>query len=136
MRVVIDTNVVVSALLFGGELEPFVCLWKKRKIIPIASKEIIGEYLRVLAYPRFDLTPKEVEFLLLQEIDPFFEIIQVNFDKKIVTSDPSDDKFICCAVAGKTEFIISGDQHLLNLGQYGKIEIIKARAFLNKFQTP
>ncbi len=132
MRVVIDTNVVVSALLFGRELEPIVDLWKSRKIIPVASKEIIDEYLRVLTYPRFKLTPKEIEFLLFQEIVPFFDVIGVKSGKTIVKSDPSDDKFIYCAVAGNAECIISGDQHLINLGQYGKTKIITAKQFLSK----
>ncbi len=136
MRVVIDTNVVVSALLFGRELEPIVDLWKSRKIIPVASKEIIDEYLRVLTYPRFKLTPKEIEFLLFQEIVPFFDVIGVKSGKTIVKSDPSDDKFIYCAVAGNAECIISGDQHLINLGKYGKTKIITAKRFLSKIQTP
>ncbi|HEA65623.1 hypothetical protein LCGC14_2548750 [marine sediment metagenome] len=134
MRVVIDTNVVISALLFGGDLEYIINLWKSRKIIPDATKEIIDEYLRVLAYPKFKLIPKEIEFLLYREIVPFFEIVEVKSDKKIVKSDPSDDKFIHCAEAGKAEFIISGDQHLINLGQYGKIAIFKAKEFLVKFK--
>lgn len=136
MRVVIDTNVVVSALLFGGELEPLIGLWKRRKIIPVASKEIIDEYFRVFTYPRFDLIPKAIEFLLFQEIIPFFDIIEVKPGKTIVKDDPSDDKFIYCAEAADAEFIISGDQHLLKLGRYGKTKIITAKRFLSKIQTP
>jgi len=136
MRVVINTNIVISALLFGRELEPIVDLWKRRKIIPFASKEIIDEYLRVLTYPRFKLVPKEIEFLLFQEIVPFFDIIQVDSGKTIVKSDPSDDKFIYCAEAAGADFIISGDQHLLKLRQYGKTKIITAKQFLSKIQTP
>jgi len=136
MRVVIDTNVVMSALLFGGDLEHILNLWKSGKIIPVATKAIIDEYLRVLAYPKFKLTSKEIEFLLFQEIVPFFDIIGVKSGKTIVKSDPSDDKFIHCAVAGNAECIISGDQHLLSLGKYGKTKIITAKQFLSKIQTP
>ena len=93
-------------------------------------KEIIDEYLRVLTYPRFKLTTKEIEFLLFQEIVPFFDIILIKSGKTIVKSDPSDDKFIYCAEAAVAEFIISGDQHLLKLRQYGKTKIITAKAFL------
>jgi len=134
MRVVIDTNVVISALLFGGDLEHILNLWKSRKIIPVATKEIIDEYLHVLAYPKFKLTSKEIEFLLYREIVPFFEIVQAKSDRKFVKSDPSDDKFIHCATAGKAEIIITGDQHLINLGHYGKIAIFKAKEFLVKFE--
>jgi putative PIN family toxin of toxin-antitoxin system len=56
-RVVIDTNVVISALLFGGEPGELIPLWKSGRIKPLASKEMVDEYLRVLTYPKFGLTP-------------------------------------------------------------------------------
>ena len=62
IRVVLDTNIVVSALLFGGQLERLIELWKEGKILPLCSKEIIDEYLKVLSYPKFQLT--EEEFLI------------------------------------------------------------------------
>ena len=55
MKVVIDTNVLVSALLFGGIPGRFVALWKNNHVAPLVSAEIMAEYLRVLAYPKFRL---------------------------------------------------------------------------------
>lgn len=114
-RIVIDTNVLISSLLFGGSPGELITLWKKGKILPICSKEIIDEYIKVLAYPKFDLTEKEIDFLLTHEILPFFEVTETKPGKSFVKTDPSDDKFIWCAIAGKAKVIISGDEHLLQV---------------------
>ena len=94
IRVILDTNVVVSALLFGGQPERLLDLWKKGKILPLCSKEIIDEYLKVLSYPKFQLTEEEVSYLLTQEILPWFEVVEVPEGKPYVEADPEDDKFI------------------------------------------
>ena len=114
-RVVIDTNVLVSALLFGGVPGQLIAQWKEYHIQPLSSKEIMEEYLRVLAYPKFCLTEEEIEYLLSQEIVPYFEVITVKSGQPFVFEDPSDDKFIWCALAGDAEAIISSDRHLLRL---------------------
>jgi len=130
--VVIDTNVVVSALLFGGVPGEIVNLWKTGIIQPKASKEIVDEYIRVLAYPKFDLTEEEINFLLYHEILVYFDVVTVKTRQKIVKDDPSDDKFIRCAQAAKARTIISEDQHLLKLKSYGKIDIITPAQFLKE----
>ena len=127
---VIDTNVVVSALLFGGAPGELIPLWKEGSIQPKASKEIIEEYIRVLAYPKFNLSEGEINFLLYHEILPYFEVVRVSGGRVIIKDDPSDDKFIRCAKAGKASIIISGDQHLLSLKSYGKIKILTPTQFL------
>ncbi|MGW8303206.1 MAG: putative toxin-antitoxin system toxin component, PIN family [Desulfobacterales bacterium] len=124
VKVVVDTNVLVSALLFGGIPAQLIPLWQRGKIKPLASKEIIDEYLRVFTYPKFKLTEEDVNFLLYHEILPHFEVIDVESGPRIIKRDPEDDKFIRCALAGKAKFIISGDQHLLALKSYQKIKIL------------
>ena len=131
-RVVIDTNVVISALLFGGEPGQLIPLWKSGRIKPLASKEMVDEYLRVLTYPKFGLTPEEINFLLYQEIVPYFEIVKAKAGRVIVGDDPSDDKFIRCAEAGRAKTIISGDQHLLRLKSFGAISILTPVQFLKE----
>jgi hypothetical protein len=129
-RVVIDTNVVISAFLFEGGPGELVPLWKSGRINPLASRGIIDEYLRVLTYPKFRLTPEEIDFILYQEILPHFEIVRAKPGPVIVRDDPSDDKFIRCAKAGKAKRIISGDRHLLRLKQYQTIKILTPAQFL------
>ncbi len=135
-RVIIDTNVVISGLLFGGTPGEVVTLWQSGKILPIASQQIIQEYLSVLAYPKFDLTEREISFLMYHEILPHFEIIKVIPRRvSIVQNDPSDDKFIFCALPAKAHTIISGDRNLLALGPYQGIEILSPSNFLAKYRS-
>jgi uncharacterized protein len=114
-KIVIDTNVLVSGLLFSGLPGEIVSLWKNGTIRPLCSKEIVDEYLRVLAYPKFKLSESEIDFILTNEILPYFDVINVKPGKSFVTADPEDDKFIWCALAGSAKAIVSGDEHLLKL---------------------
>ena len=131
IRTVIDTNVIVSAILFGGIPGELISLWKSGHIQPLASKDIIDEYIKVLTYPKFDLSEKEINYILYNEILPFFEVVAPKPGQSIIQEDPSDDKFLHCAKAGKASVIISGDQHLLSLKSYGKIKIITPSQFLD-----
>ena len=130
LKVVIDTNVLISGLLFGGTPGKLIPLWQKRAIQPIASKEIIDEYLRVLTYPKFHLDEAEINFILYQEILPYFEIIETPSQETVIAKDPADDKFIHCARAGKAKYLISGDNHLLALMIHKNIQILAAAKFL------
>ena len=130
LKVVVDTNVVVSAMLFGGTPGKLIDLWQTGTIKPLASKQIIDEYLRVLTYPKFKLSEEEINFLLYQEILPYFDVIDAHPVPRIIKKDPEDDKFIRCALAGNVKFIIPGDQHLLALRSYKKIKIVSPADFL------
>lgn len=129
-RVVIDTNVMISALLFDGEPGQLIPLWKDKRIQPLISQEILDEYLRVLVYPKFGLSGDEVGYILYREILPYFETVTTKRGSLIVAEDPSDDKFIHCAQSGIARVIISGDQHLLRLRSYRKIRIVTPAQFL------
>jgi len=129
-KVVVDTNVVVSALLFGGHPGRLLELWQMGAIKPMASKQIIDEYLRVLTYPKFNLSEEEINFLLYQQILPYFDVIDVHPGPGMIKEDPGDDKFIWCALAGNAKFIISGDRHLLALKFYRKIKILSPADFI------
>jgi putative PIN family toxin of toxin-antitoxin system len=135
--VVIDTNVMVSALLFGRKPGELIQLWKTVRIQPLISKEITEEYLRVLAYPKFDLSEKEIEFLFNHEILPYFKAVQIKPGRWTTTikDDPSDDMFIRCAVSGMGNVIISGDRHLLDLKSYDQIRILSVSLFLKEFAS-
>jgi len=133
-RVVLDSNVVVSPLLFSGISAKLIPLWKGRRIHPLCSKEIIDEYIQVLAYPKFRLVESEIEFLISQEIVRWFEIVTVLPGKPFVIADPSDDKFVWCALEGRADLIISGDEHLLNLAA-SPIPVLTPSLFLREHQT-
>lgn len=130
--VVIDTNVIVSALLFGGKPGELIRFWKTDQIQPLIFKEITEEYLRVLAYPKFNLSEKEIGFLFNHEILPYFKAVRIKPGrwKTAIEDDPSDDMFIRCAVSGMCKIIISGDRHLLDLKTYDKIKTLSVSKFL------
>jgi putative PIN family toxin of toxin-antitoxin system len=132
-RVVIDTNVLVSALLFGGTPGKLIPLWKNGIIEPVASKAIFAEYLRVLAYPRFDLSEQEIDYLLSAEILPWVDIVEVPPGEPVVPDDPADDKFVWCALAAGADAIISGDEHLLEL-DLPQLPILTPGQFLKRLK--
>ncbi len=132
--VVVDTNVMVSALLFGGTPGRLIDLWKERCIQLFVCKEIIDEIMRVLAYPRFQLTEKEIDYLLYVEILPYSEIVDIPSGPVIISQDPSDDKFIRCAKVAEAKVIVSGDRHLLSLKEHEGIEILTPARFLSNLQ--
>jgi len=133
VRVVLDTNTIVSALLFAGVSSKLVPLWQNRRIIALVSRSILEEYLRVLSYPKFKLSEAEIKDLLQEEVLPFVDVVAPSRRLRVVKRDPSDDQFIECAVAGKARVIISGDKDLLSLGTYRKILIQTPAQFLAGF---
>lgn len=131
LKVVLDTNVLVSALLFTGPVNRLVSLWQEGRFVPLVSKDILVEYLRVLAYPRFELTAEEIRFLIEEVVLPFAVTVKTSPGRAIVRRDPADDKFLHAAAAGRARFIVSGDRHLLATGAYRGARIVTAREFLS-----
>ena len=133
IRVVLDTNVLISALLFKRELSRIVGLWQKGKIVPVISKETFGELRTVLDYPKFSLSRAEMESLIEHEILPFFEVANVSKHVKGACRDPGDDKFISCALSANADYIVTGDKDLSDLRKYQSIKIIHASDFMKMF---
>ncbi len=132
--VVIDTNVFLSALLFGGTPGKLISLWKSGKIQPQLNKTTVAELLRVLAYPKFELTENEIQYLLYVEILPFCKIVQTKSGPVIITEDPSDDMFLRCCDISNVKVLISGDSHLLALKSYANASILTPSQFLTEFK--
>jgi putative PIN family toxin of toxin-antitoxin system len=130
IRVVLDTNILVSALLFSGDLSKIIDLWLKGKIIPLITSETFEEFQKVLAYPKFSLTEEEIKMIIEEHVLPFFEVVEPEESITGICNDPDDDKFLTCALSGRAEFIISGDKELCNLKKYKGVKIITAREFL------
>ena len=132
IRVVLDTNVLISALLFKGELTRMVGLWQRGKMIPIISKETFDELRTVLEYPKFSLSRAEIKSLIEQEILPFFEVVNVSKHVKGACRDPGDDKFISCAISANADYIVTGDKDLSDLKKYQSVRIIHASDFIKR----
>jgi putative PIN family toxin of toxin-antitoxin system len=132
-RVVLDTNVLISALLFKGHLSKIVLLWQRGRITPIISKETFEELRSVLDYPKFSLSQEEINSIIENEILPYFEIVEITKNIKGACRDPGDDKFISCALSASASYIVSGDKDLSDLKKYKSLKIIKASDFLKMF---
>ncbi|MCE2971266.1 MAG: putative toxin-antitoxin system toxin component, PIN family [Burkholderiales bacterium] len=131
-RVVLDTNVVLSALLFaGGPTSRVRAGWQAERFVPLASTATAQELLRVLAYPKFKLSATEQEDLLADYL-PWVQVVDVPQPPSgaPVCRDPFDAPFVHLAIAGKARALISGDRDLLALaGSRGLCPVLTVDAF-------
>jgi putative PIN family toxin of toxin-antitoxin system len=131
-RVVVDTNVFVSSF-FGGNPKRIVDLWKIGEIRICLSPGIVDEYVDVLHRLGLGKTSELEELLSL--FSKGHNIIFTHHTPKlsIVAEDPDDDKFIECAVALNSKYLVSGDKALLAVNPYMDIKILSPRDFLKLF---
>ena len=132
--VVIDTNVLVSCFLFGGRLERLRELWQAQAIVPLVSRETFDEFRRVLSYPKFSLSPKEIRTIIDAEILPYFEVVEIKSEVRDVCRDQHDDKFLAVAANGRASWLITGDKDLLVLQVFRQTKIITPAEFLNQME--
>ena len=116
-RVVLDTNIVLSALLFGtGRLAWVRHAWQRRRLQPLVCRETVNELLRVLAYPKFKLSAQEQQDLL-GDFLPYTEIVTLPtpWPALPVCRDDRDQVFLVLAHAGQADALVSGDADILAL---------------------
>jgi len=109
--VVFDTNVVISALVFGGRIAWLRSAWTTRAVIPIICKQTTEELLRVLAFPKFRLTREDREALLADYL-PYAEIVKLTRERPPLPEpcrDRDDAVFLDLAIAAQCDGIVSGD---------------------------
>ncbi len=115
LRVVLDTNVVLSALVFGGAAAGRVRqAWQQGALLPLASTATVQELVRVLAYPEFRLSGEEQKELLADYL-PHTETVRIPQPPPHVPAcrDVLDEPFMQLAAAGKAQVLVSGDRDLL-----------------------
>jgi putative PIN family toxin of toxin-antitoxin system len=135
-RVVLDTNVVLSALLFGGGWAARLRSgWQSGRFVPLASTATADELLRVLAYPKFKLSPAE-QHELLADVMPWVEVVLIPDPPPGVPAcrDPFDLPFLHLAIAGRAQALVSGDRDLLALaGAPGLCEVLGVDSFCRHY---
>lgn len=130
-RVVFDTKALVSALLFKGISSRLVPLWQSRRLLFLLSRPILDEYLRTLAYPKFNLIENEIRFLIEEEVLPYVEVISIKSGLEVpFLKDTSDRKFLECVRQGKANYLVTGDKEFLSLKRVGKTLILPPAEFL------
>ena len=130
-RWVLDTNVLVSALLFpAGRLTWIRDTWRSGTVVPLASRETTTELIRILCYPRFGLSPHEREDLLADYL-PYCEPVTVSTPPPIPDCrDPFDRPFLELARAGNADALVTGDKDLHSLAPAFPIPILTPTAAL------
>jgi len=130
LRVVLDTNTVLSALMFGqGRLRPLRTAWQSGALTPLLCVQTVKELLRVLAYPKFKLTPGDPEELLGDYL-PFGEVVPPWKKSPVVPAcrDKHDRVFLELASVGAAEWLVTGDGNLLSVRGKMRLRIINAAA--------
>ncbi|ATE61771.1 putative toxin-antitoxin system toxin component, PIN family [Thauera sinica] len=114
-RVVLDTNVVLSALLFtAGRLTWIRHAWQRHQLQPLVCKETVSELLRVLAYPKFKLSASEQEALLADFL-PYADVVELPAPWPALPAcrDEKDQVFLVLAHIGKADALVTGDADIL-----------------------
>jgi putative PIN family toxin of toxin-antitoxin system len=131
-RVVLDTNLVLSALVFAqGRLVALRHAWQGGYCVPLVSNATAAELIRVLAYPKFKLGDDEQQELLADYL-PWCATVRIPNPPPSTPDcrDPFDQPFLQLAVAGKADYLVSGDQDLLILADRFDCPIVSAEQFL------
>ena len=132
MRIVLDTNVLISGIFFTGPPYQILEAWRDGNLQILVSPAILEEYRRVM-----NELVSQFEAI---NLDPFLDLLTLRSEivlaplmPRIIKEDPSDDKFLECAVAGKAVCIVSGDKHLLKLSEFRGIRILTPRHFIQMY---
>ena len=131
MKIVIDTNVIASAIFFGGRPKELIEHLVYRRVDAYASTEIISEYRETIEElsERYPNRPNNIPLT-----DILFTMKMVEPTTHVdICRDPDDNKFIDCAIDGGCIYIVSGDKDLLSLKSYRDIEIVTVSEFLTKY---
>lgn len=132
MRIILDTNVVVSGVFFGGVPGRILEAWRDGRVTLVVSPAVLDEYQRVgrALADRYEGV----------ELEPFLALVAVHADvvateqlSEQVCPDPDDDKFLACALAAATPIVISGDSELRGVSGWQGIVVLSPRAFVQQY---
>lgn len=129
-RLLLDTNVVVSAMLWGGPPRYLLNLALDGQLVLVSSTALLAELRHTLGYARL---AKRLALLntsvatLMQEYQAIVTLVQLVEVAPVIPDDPDDDVVVATALAGQAELIVSGDRHLLKLQSHAGIAIVTAR---------
>jgi len=134
MRVVLDVNVLISAVIScHGSPGKILELWKRERFDLILSPPILEELDRVFHYPkiqqRYNLQEDHIE-LFLNLLKSETTIVEPTNEYTVIEEDPSDNRYLECALEGDAQYIVSGDKHLLKLKEFKGVVILPPAGFL------
>ena len=127
-RVVFDTNIVISGLVWRGQAYQCLLLARSRLVQALYCSEMLAELSEKLRHP-FGFSENHIQ-AVVYDMRRFAELVEIKGKLHVVEADLDDDKFVECAVVGHADAIVSGDRHLLSLSEYRGIQMLSATAFL------
>jgi putative PIN family toxin of toxin-antitoxin system len=129
-RIVIDTNIMVGAMMKpSGASRKILDMWVDGRLVLLVTNQIRREYLSILSQ-RWVKSDWVAEFN--GRIDESAQMVVPNERVSVIKEDPSDNMFLECAAAGKADYIITSDRHLLDLKRFGETEIVTPTKFLQR----
>lgn len=128
LRVILDTNVLLSGIFFGGVPGRLLTAWQNDRLTLVLSPDILAEYHEAGAelaarYTALAAPLDSILSLLAQTA----RIVDAPALAERVSADPDDDKFLACAIASRTSLIVSGDKHLLHVSGWSGITVVTPR---------
>jgi putative PIN family toxin of toxin-antitoxin system len=130
IRVVADTNVLISALMFGGLPGEFLDLGFAGGFVLVTSPALLDELDEKLRI-KFEV-PAADRDLIRVKLEGVAEVVSTTPTLSVIKDDPDDDRVLECSVAGRADVIVSGDRHLKRLGAFGESSILTIRQFMDK----
>ena len=130
MKIVIDANLFISAFFWQGNPKKVIDRVINKSDDLFISVDILNEITDVINRPKFKADKQKTENYI-SEIKNIANIVDIS-EQINLSRDKKDNKYIDCAIAANADFIVSGDIHLLELKEYGKIKIVKAKDYLDR----
>jgi putative PIN family toxin of toxin-antitoxin system len=132
MKIVLDTNVLMSGIFFSGPPYRILRGWRDGAVRLAVCLEILAEYRQVAL--RLSQRYKGIDIAsLLDLIAVHSHIVQAAPLPSPICSDRSDDIFLACALAARTRIIVSGDRHLLAASGYAGLQVLRPKLFVEQF---
>lgn len=129
-KVVFDTNIYISAILFGGNPRQCLELAKEQKFELFISRAILLELANAMSN-KFSWSKEEIAELI-KSIGVFVKVVKPEIKINVIRESPKDNRILECALAVQADYIVSGDKrHLLSLKKFKNIPIISAKQFLD-----
>jgi putative PIN family toxin of toxin-antitoxin system len=134
MRVVLDTNVIVSSYLVAlGPPARIVAAWRAGRFELVVSTALLAEYARALMYDRVQrrhhLSVEQI-YADVAQFRVYAHLVEPVDVPAVIPADRDDDHVLACAIGGNADYIVSGDPHLVDLTEYQGIRIVRPSAFL------
>ena len=130
LRVTADTNILVSSTIAEGNEYELLKLAKLGKVELVLSLQILKEFKEVISRPKFGFSKEQID-KALRQIMGICSLVMPSRKIHVLKDDPDDNMVLECAEAGKVDYIVSGDEHLLRLGRYKGMKIVRTKLVLD-----